>query len=142
VIALDTNLLVYAHRADAADHGAALGCLRGLVEGDAPWALPWSVAHEFLFVMTNGRGFRPMPPPLAIEALDRILAAPSCVPLAEGPDHWVQLRGLLADGPAGRGVYDARIAATCIAHGVRELWTTDADFSRFPRLRTRNPLVA
>jgi len=24
---------------------------------------------------------------------------------------------------------------------VRELWTADRDFSRFPRLRTRNPLV-
>ena len=38
-------------------------------------------------------------------------------------------------------VHDARIAALCLSHGVRELWSADRDFSRFPALRTRNPLV-
>jgi uncharacterized protein len=37
-------------------------------------------------------------------------------------------------------VHDARIAALCAGHGVRELWTVDRDFSRFPGLTTRNPL--
>jgi predicted nucleic acid-binding protein len=39
-------------------------------------------------------------------------------------------------------VHDARIAALCLQHGVRELWSADRDFNRFPALRTRNPLVA
>jgi predicted nucleic acid-binding protein len=38
-------------------------------------------------------------------------------------------------------VHDARIAALCLSHGVCELWSADRDFSRFPALRTRNPLV-
>jgi hypothetical protein len=38
-------------------------------------------------------------------------------------------------------VHDARIAALCLQHGVSELLTADRDFSRFPALRTRNPLV-
>ncbi len=38
-------------------------------------------------------------------------------------------------------VHDARIAAICLAHGVSELWTADRDFSRFPELKARNPLV-
>jgi predicted nucleic acid-binding protein len=38
-------------------------------------------------------------------------------------------------------VHDARIAALCLSHGIRELWTADRDFSRFPRLKTANPLV-
>jgi predicted nucleic acid-binding protein len=38
-------------------------------------------------------------------------------------------------------VQDARIAALCLQHGVRELWTADRDFSRFPALGVRNPLV-
>lgn len=29
-------------------------------------------------------------------------------------------------------VYDARIAAVCLDHGVAELWTADRDFSLFP----------
>jgi predicted nucleic acid-binding protein len=48
---------------------------------------------------------------------------------------------LLRDGKVrGPLVHDAAIAAICAAHGVRELWTLDRDFSRFPSLRVRNPL--
>ena len=62
--------------------------------------------------------------------------------IAEGPDHWNELRGLLETGRiAGPRVHDARIAALCVAHGVRELWTADRDFSRFPALKTANPLT-
>jgi len=42
----------------------------------------------------------------------------------------------------GPQVHDARIAAICLENGVRELWTADRDFSRFPELKTRNPLSA
>jgi predicted nucleic acid-binding protein len=41
----------------------------------------------------------------------------------------------------GPQVHDARVAALCRLHGIRELWTADRDFSRFPQLRVRNPLV-
>jgi predicted nucleic acid-binding protein len=43
---------------------------------------------------------------------------------------------------AGPQVHDARVAALCLSHGVRELWTADRDFSRFPALKVSNPLVA
>jgi hypothetical protein len=39
-------------------------------------------------------------------------------------------------------VHDARIAALCLAHGVRELWGAARDFGRFPALRVMNPLLA
>jgi predicted nucleic acid-binding protein len=53
------------------------------------------------------------------------------------------LRALLAAGRiAGARVHDTRIAALCLAHGVRELWTADRDFSRFPALVTVNPLAS
>ena len=42
---------------------------------------------------------------------------------------------------SGPRIHDARIAALCLHHGVSELWTADRDFSLFPQLRTRNPLV-
>jgi predicted nucleic acid-binding protein len=41
----------------------------------------------------------------------------------------------------GALIHDAGIPACCITHGIRELWTVDRDFSRFPRLKTRNPLL-
>ena len=42
---------------------------------------------------------------------------------------------------AGPAVHDARIAALCLQHGVRELWSADRDFGRYPALRVVNPLL-
>jgi predicted nucleic acid-binding protein len=41
----------------------------------------------------------------------------------------------------GPKIHDARIASCCLTNGVNELWTIDRDFSRFPELRTKNPLL-
>jgi hypothetical protein len=38
-------------------------------------------------------------------------------------------------------VHDGQIAALCLTHGVREQWTADGDFSSYPTVRVRNPLV-
>ena len=38
-------------------------------------------------------------------------------------------------------VHDARVIALCLLHDVRELWSADRDFGRFPGLVVRNPLV-
>jgi len=38
-------------------------------------------------------------------------------------------------------VHDARVAAICLQHGIRELWSSDRDFGRFPRLQVLNPLT-
>ena len=48
---------------------------------------------------------------------------------------------LLAARVVGGQVHDARIAAICLEHGVRELWSADRDFTRFPNLKVRNPLI-
>ena len=66
----------------------------------------------------------------------------SLVLLGESEDYWSKLRSLLQAGRiAGPQVHDARVAAICQVHGVRELWTADRDFGRFPDLAVRNPLV-
>ncbi|WHZ18986.1 MAG: hypothetical protein OJF55_001135 [Rhodanobacteraceae bacterium] len=62
--------------------------------------------------------------------------------IGEGQDHFDLLSQLLSQSDVrGAMVHDARIAAICLAHGVNELWTADRDFSRFPTLKTRNPLI-
>jgi hypothetical protein len=143
VIAVDTNLLVYAHRADSEWHEAASGCLRELAEGRAPWAIPWPCLHEFLAIATHPRIYDP-PTPItaALDQVDAWIESPTLTLLAESGDHWTQLRPLLESGRvAGPRVHDARIAAVCLAHGIRELWTVDRDFGRFAALATRNPLA-
>ena len=62
--------------------------------------------------------------------------------IGESDGYWGKLREIAgAARVQGPLIHDARIVALCLHHGVRELWTADRDFSRFPQLRTRNPLV-
>lgn len=143
MIAVDTNLLVHAHRSDCEWHEPAAGCLRGLAEGRRPWAIPWPCVHEFFSIATHPRIWAP--PTSIAGALDQVeawLESPTVTLLAEGVEHWKQLRELILSGRiVGPRVHDARIAALCQAHGVSELWSVDRDFGRFPDLRTRNPLA-
>ena len=144
MIALDTNLLVYAHRRDSVFHAGAKKLLADLTTNTAAWAIPWPCLHEFYGVVTRPRVFSPpSTPDEAINQIDIWLESPTLHLLSEGPAHWLQLRALIARAKLqGPMVHDARIAALCLNHGVRELWSADRDFSRFPALRTRNPLVS
>ena len=143
MIAVDTNVLVYAHREDSPWHPQAYARLQELAECRALWALPWPCVHEFLAIVTHPRIYAP-PTPLAL-ALDQVeawLESPGLVVLAESENYWPELRQMLIAGlVGGPQVHDARVAALCRLHGVRELWTVDRDFSRFPGLKVKNPLV-
>ncbi|HXH06443.1 MAG TPA: TA system VapC family ribonuclease toxin [Vicinamibacterales bacterium] len=143
MIALDTNILVHAHREDSPWHAVAAARVAALAEGRAPWAIPWPCLHEFLAIVTHPRIFVP-PTPLA-RALDQVAAwleSPTLVLLAEADGYWPVLRACLETGQvSGPLVHDGRIAALCRLHGVRELWTADRDFGRFPDLIVRHPLV-
>jgi toxin-antitoxin system PIN domain toxin len=143
VIAVDTNILVYAHRRDSLFHSAATARITELAEGRTAWALPWPCVHEFYSVVTHPRVYRPPSSgPEAVSQVSAWLESPSLVLLSEGPAYWGFLARLLADGKiTGPAVHDARIAALCLANGVRELWSADRDFTRFPELRTANPLT-
>jgi hypothetical protein len=134
---------VYARREETAHHRPARDLLRRLAEGAQAWALPWPCVYEFLRIVTHPRVFAP-PTDLgaAIEGLESLIASPSLVLLGEGPAHFSHLRRAVTSGQAtGNLAHDAHIAALAVEHGVRELWTSDRDFARFPGLRTRNPFV-
>lgn len=143
MIAVDTNLLVYAHRADSPWFEASRRCIAELAEGRRPWGIPWHCLHEFLCVVTHPRVYSPPTPlPVAIEQVDAWLESPHVTMLGESQGYWNHLRGALTYGRiVGPKVHDAHVAALCAHHGVKELWTADRDFSRFPALITRNPLV-
>ena len=143
MIAVDTNLLVYAHRRESTFHDKARQVIAALAASGSAWAIPWPCVHEFYAVVTNVRAFKP--PSTITQASGQLsdwFASPSLVLLHEGANHWAALRPLLVAGRviAGQG-HDARIAAICIEHGVREFWSADRDFNRFPSLTVRNPLA-
>ena len=144
MIALDTNLLIYAHREETPRHSESVRVLRGLAEGVEPWGLPWPCIYEFLRVVTHPRVFDP-PTDLetAVEGVRSLLNSPSLVMLGEGRDHLGHLVTMMREGRAtGNLAHDAHIAALVREHGVHEFWTTDRDFARFVGVRTHNPLAA
>ena len=142
MIAVDTSILVYAHRPDSPPHAGAAAELAALVGTPGPWAVAWPCVHEFLAVVTSVRVFpEPTPLPRAMEQVDAWRES-GAVLLAETVGHWDRLAELIiASGVTGPKIHDARIAALCLDDGIDELWSSDRDFSRFPALRVRNPLV-
>jgi toxin-antitoxin system PIN domain toxin len=144
VTAVDTNVLVYAHRKDSEWHEPALRCMTDLARGNERWGIPWPCVHEFIAISTHPRIYVP-PTPLqkALAAMAVWLNAPTCVPLGEGPGYLQLLtRMCRAARLTGPMVHDARIAAICVHNGARVLWTADRDFSRYPELVVENPLVS
>jgi toxin-antitoxin system PIN domain toxin len=143
MIALDANILVYAHREDSPWHEAATRCVTALAEGRGDWAIPWPCLHEFLAIVTHPRIYRPQTPPeLALDQVAAWMETPTLVLLGETVGYWDQLRAAVLEGKVtGPQVHDARVAALCLHHGVGELWSADRDFGRFAGLAVRNPLV-
>ncbi|HYB36696.1 MAG TPA: TA system VapC family ribonuclease toxin [Mycobacterium sp.] len=144
MIAVDTNILVYAHRRDAEFHTAAAHHMKALAEGKSAWAIPWPCLHEFFVITTHPNIYDPPSTrSQAIAQMDAWLASPSLSMLGEPAGYWDRLKAVLTTGKVtGPLVHDAKVAALCLAHGVRELWSADRDFGRFSSsVAVRNPLV-
>ncbi len=143
MIAVDTNVLVYAHRREARHHERAEALMRSLAEGTAAWAIPWPCLYEFFSVATNPRIWKETAstPEQAWQQLAAWCGSPSMTLLGETADFLLSLERYMRH-PRVRGalIHDARIAALCAVHGVDVLLTADRDFSAFPDLRIRNPL--
>ena len=144
MIAVDSNLLVYAHRREARLGEAAYALITGLAEGDRAWAIPWPCCYEFLSVVTNRRIWKDdaSTPEQAWRQFQAWAASPSNHLIGE-TDRFTDILRLFVQRPhvVGGVIHDARIAAICVAHGVEYLLTCDRDFSLFPELSTRDPLV-
>lgn len=143
VIAVDTNILVYAYRADSPFHKTASTVIQTLAAKARPWAIPWPCAHEFFSIVTHPRIYRtPTPPKTAITQLWALHSVSNLSFIAESEGYLTHLESLaIAAKSLGGAIHDARIAAICLSNGVDELWSADRDFSRFPSLAVRNPLI-
>ena len=143
MIAVDTNLLVYAHRSSMVEHAAALAALDRLALRPEGRAVPWPCVHEFVAVFTRPvPGLRATPLGTALAAVEAWLSHPGCRVLGETPAHFDLWRALVERaGVVGGAVHDARIVAIGLGQVVTEFRTRDRDFSRYPDVRTRDPLV-
>lgn len=138
MIAVDTNVLVYAHRSGAAHHEQAAAWLRHLAEGPVPWGLPVFVLGEFVRVVTHPRIFaEPSSLDVAFDFLAALRDSPTARLLTPG-ERFPRLFEECVRGAEARGnlAFDAQIAAVCREGGAAKLLTRDRDFLRFPGLET------
>lgn len=143
MIAVDTNILVYAHRQDSEWYVAARAAVESLVVSGEPWAIPWHCLHEFISIVTNPGIYKP--PSTPEEALNQIeiwMESPGLRLIGESRSYWPMLRETVLNGKLrGASVHDGRIHATCLANGVRQLWSADRGFSRMQGLAVKNPCL-
>jgi len=142
VILPDINLLIHAHNADSPVHGRAREWWDSLLADTVGVGLPWVVQLGFIRITTHRRILlNPLPVSEVLARLESWLELPHVhVPTASGR-HFALLRDSLTRiGTAGNLTTDAHLAALAIGRGY-ELHSTDADFTRFPGLKWRNPLL-
>lgn len=142
MIALDTNLLVYAHRAATPQHRAARGAIERAAASGA-WGFAVPVVAEFWAVVTRpaSRG-RPSTPDEAFRFLDALEAAGAHV-WTPGPGFGLRLAQVASDlSVGGHRVFDLQIALCAFEGGAREMWSHDAGFVSVPGLRLVLPLSA
>lgn len=142
---VDTNILLFAANRDAPEHGTASAFLKKAVGSTGRWYLTEGIVYEFLRVATHRKVF---PAPLtAREALSfiRALTSDQAFEILVASDrHWQILGEVVANlkHPAGNLFFDIRTAALMREHGVREIYTADADFKLFSGISVINPLRA
>lgn len=140
MILSDVNVLIYAHREDAADHRRFRRWLEDVIASQEAFGVADLVLSGFIRVVTHPRIFNPPTPlPDAVEFCDFVRNQPNAVTIAPGDRHWQIFTDLCSRGRVrGDLVADAFLAALAIESGC-EWITTDRDYSRFPGLRWRHP---
>lgn len=138
----DVNVLVYAHREDAAEHLRYRQWLEGILKGNEPYAISDHVLSGFLRVVTHPRVFTsPSPIAAALEFTRQVRSQPHCRVIAPGSRHWDIFAGLCQTlSAAGNLIPDLWFAALAIESGC-EWITTDRDYKKVSGLHWRHPLT-
>jgi toxin-antitoxin system PIN domain toxin len=143
VILVDANLLLYAYHTRADQHEKSRAWLETALSGQEFVRFTWVTLWAFVRIATNHRVFeRPLTVAEAEAAVSSWLDRPVAGIIEPGERHWDILKELIRRGQAtGPLVMDAALAAIAIEHGAT-ICTTDRDFSRFPGVKSTNPIGA
>jgi predicted nucleic acid-binding protein len=142
MIGIDTNLLIYAHRAGLPEHGTAKLALERASQDPRGWGIPLPCIAEFWSVVTHpesrGGGSPPAKARDFLKAL--VLEAGASVWLPHS-GAWERMTKLAEDlGVLGPRVFDLQIALTSFENGATEIWSHDHGFVALPGLALVDPL--
>ena len=143
MIAIDTNIIIYAHRYDNPFQKRAQEWLEHVFQKEDICAIPYHCIIEFLAISTNPRIYKdPTPPETAFEQIENLLECDNVKILSEIENQLSLVKELsLNTAIKGSEFHDVRIAAVCLENGVSVLYSADRNFSRFSKLKVVNPLV-
>ncbi len=138
----DINVLLYAYNPHAPQHGAASRWWESVMNGDELIGLPNEISLGFVRIATNSRlGTAVVPLDRARQVVETWLALPNVRVLTPPADHFTKVMALITRAMgSGPLISDAVLASYAIENRA-VLHTNDADFSRFPTLNWRNPLL-
>ncbi len=138
----DVNLLVYAYNTDAPHHDTARNWWCQTMDSTEAVGIPWVVSVGFLRLMTSPRVLeRPFTAPEALDRIREWLDRRQVHVVQPGPRHLDILAEFAENHLLSSHVStDAHIAAIALELQA-VVCSNDADFSRFPGLRHRNPLA-
>jgi len=144
VIAVDTNILVYAANATSPFHRPCLIWLERQRVSSEPWYATWPILYEFLRVVTHPRTLQS---PWTVRGAwsflaNALLVAPTFSVLHATERHPLVANETLAENPDLRGniLHEAHTAVLMREHGVRRICTRDTDFHRFKFLEVIDPV--
>jgi toxin-antitoxin system PIN domain toxin len=140
---VDTNVLVHASDEDSPFHAPCAAALARWRSQPDAWFVTWSVIYEFLRLVTHPRKMRrPVSLRAAWRIVDALLASPGLRVLVATPRHVEVARAVIEETPGltGNLAHDAHIAVLMREHGVRRIYTRDADFFRFPFVEPIDPV--
>jgi len=141
MLAIDTNLLIYAHRSATPEHRAAWAALESAANLPGRFAITLPSVAEFFGIVTHPTASgRPSSPGEAAAFL-RALGEGGLAILGPGPGSAARLLqtadDLAISGPRG---FDQQIALCALDGGASQLWTHDRAFVKVPGLALHDPL--
>jgi toxin-antitoxin system PIN domain toxin len=138
---LDVNVLLYASDSSSPVHAAARRFLERAAAGADLLCLGWPTVMSYLRMATHPRIFAaPLAPSEALGNVEALVGLSHVRLLAEEPGFLGIYREVTGAFPVrGNLVPDAHLAALLKQHGVRTLFTRDADFRKFGFLELRDP---
>jgi predicted nucleic acid-binding protein len=141
MIAIDTNLLVYAHRSRTPQHAQARKAIERAAAADAGWGISASSLTEFWAIVTHPEAQgRPSAPSQASAFVTALVQAGAHIWLP-GPGFGDRLLQVATDlDIVGPRVFDLQIALTAFEGGATDIWTHDDRFVSVPGLRVHDPL--
>ena len=142
MIALDTNLLVYAHRRSVPEHRGAREAVLRAARDPAGWGISQPVVAEFWSIVTHPTASGGPSTPAQAASFLRGLMRDGEMKVWMARDDFTEnfSKAAVTLAVSGGRVFDLQIALIAAEHGAREIWTHDRNFLRLPGLRIHDPL--